>query len=265
MLADRLRATALDLGFHVQRKVAPATVAKSLARLWPVETDLPLVRLGPDRDGGYLVPDDLDGITACFSPGVDVEAGFELAVAERGIPCFLADASVQAPPVSHPLFDFEGKFLGAVDDGLNTTLASWIARKAQAASGDLLLQMDIEGHEWPVLLSTSDAVLSRFRVIVLELHGMGHMFDTMALAMMDATLQRLGALFHVVHSHPNNLVPALKHDGLEIPAFLEVTLLRKDRAEAKGWASRFPHPLDAPCMPDLPDPPLAAALRGKAG
>ena len=30
-----------------------------------------LVRLGGNNDGGYLLPNDLEGITACFSPGVD--------------------------------------------------------------------------------------------------------------------------------------------------------------------------------------------------
>jgi hypothetical protein len=36
----------------------------------PIESGHPLVRLGGPKDGGYLVPDDLDGIAFCFSPGV---------------------------------------------------------------------------------------------------------------------------------------------------------------------------------------------------
>jgi hypothetical protein len=41
-----------------------------LERLYPVEGGHPLIRVGPDGDGGYLLPDDLSGIVACFSPGV---------------------------------------------------------------------------------------------------------------------------------------------------------------------------------------------------
>lgn len=36
-----------------------------------------LIRLGPNGDGGYLVPDDLTGIEACFSPGVCATSEFE--------------------------------------------------------------------------------------------------------------------------------------------------------------------------------------------
>ena len=36
-----------------------------------------LVRLGNKNDGGYLVPNDLKDITACFSPGVDTTIQFE--------------------------------------------------------------------------------------------------------------------------------------------------------------------------------------------
>ena len=113
----------------VQRRGGEAFVS----RLHPVITDKELVRIGGDFDGGYLVPDDLDGIVACFSPGVDVTATFEEALLERGIPCFLADASVDAPPIEHPLIDFERKFLGVVNDEVTTTLE--FMGVAQAARG----------------------------------------------------------------------------------------------------------------------------------
>ena len=55
---------------------------------------------GPDGDGGYLVPDDLEGIVACFSPGVSNVAGFEKDCALKGMKVFMADASVEARPRS---------------------------------------------------------------------------------------------------------------------------------------------------------------------
>ncbi len=263
MLKDLVYSTALGLGFHVQRKVPNYAVRRTLARLQPVSTPVKLIRIGGQGDGGYLVPDDLEGITACFSPGVDLLANFESDMAARGIPCFLADASVDGPPLGNVLFDFEKKFIGLVEDETFTTLGGWVARKPAAASGDLLLQMDIEGHEWPVLLNVPDALLRRFRVIVLELHGLPHLFDSMTHAMFDAVLDRLGRSFHVVHAHPNNFTPPFRHAGMAIPGFLEITLLRKDRAEATGFVTTFPHPLDAPCMADRADYVLPAVLVGK--
>ncbi len=40
--------------------------------------------MGGENDGGYLVPDDLEGIEYCFSPGVSNIATFELDCLNRG-------------------------------------------------------------------------------------------------------------------------------------------------------------------------------------
>ncbi|OYV05445.1 MAG: hypothetical protein CFE26_11565, partial [Verrucomicrobiales bacterium VVV1] len=52
-------------------------VTDLIQALRPLKVPAGLVRLGPPRDGGYLVPDDLTGIAACFSPGVEQQSGFE--------------------------------------------------------------------------------------------------------------------------------------------------------------------------------------------
>ena len=65
----------------------------------PSVTPHALIRLGGETDGGYLVPDDFEGIHTCFSPGVAEVANFETEMAARGIRCFMADYSVNAPPV----------------------------------------------------------------------------------------------------------------------------------------------------------------------
>ena len=42
----------------------------------PIQTNHNLIRVGGKGDGGYLIPDDLENIKVCFSPGVDVTANF---------------------------------------------------------------------------------------------------------------------------------------------------------------------------------------------
>jgi hypothetical protein len=262
VLKELAKSFALQRGFLVRRAIDAATVRGMLAKLHPVETHLPLIRLGGDGDGGYLVPDDLDGIAACFSPGVDVTASFEEAMVARGIRCFLVDGSVASAPLNHPLIAFEPRFLGVVNDPQTTTLADWVEAKAPAEGGDLILQMDIEGHEWAVLLNTPEALLRRFRIIVVEFHGLSRSYDHLLQMQMDAALARLDRLFHVVHAHPNNNTPMSRRGDLHIPDLLEVTYLRRDRAEALQPATVFPHPLDRSNMPGVADPPLPAALRG---
>lgn len=73
-----------------------------MRRLQPVPVPEGLWRFGPHGDGGYLMPNDLDGVVGCLSPGVSFECGFDTAIAERGIDVFMADASVAGPAQPHP-------------------------------------------------------------------------------------------------------------------------------------------------------------------
>jgi hypothetical protein len=250
-----MKKTAVDilatLGISVTRCVDVQLVRLLIKRLHPVTTDKKLIRIGGEGDGGYLVPDDLAGLVACFSPGVGAVASFEAALLARGIPCYLADASVAGPPIPDMLVHFDKKFLGVVNDDTTTTLDEWV--KACAPNGDLILQMDIEGAEWPVFLNVSDEVLKRFRIIVVELHSLERLIDKMGFELMFAALDRLLRQFHVVHNHPNNVARPLRARGLTIPRLLEVTFLRQDRAHITGFAKRFPHPLDRKNAPDRSD------------
>jgi hypothetical protein len=111
-----------------------------------------LRRLG--RAGG-----DLDGIEASFSPGVDDRASFEEALLAHGIRCHLADASGDGNHVQDERSTFIKKYLGVANNGLSVTADRWID-DAEPGNGDLLLHLDIEGAEWPVLLNISDANLA---------------------------------------------------------------------------------------------------------
>ena len=251
----------LSAGFNVKRKLSDSRIIGLLGRLHPVTTSFPLLRLGAIGDGGYLVPDDLNGIVACFSPGVDDIATFEKDLLARGIPCFLADASVEGAPFADPNLHLEKKFLGVVNDETFSTLDSWVDR-AHPPAGDLIMQMDIEGNEWPVLLNVSEDTLRRFRIIVIELHNLPHCFDPVAFQLFDTVFDRLGQIFNIVHAHPNNAFPHFRYNDIEIPYFLELTLLRKDRAAATGFVTKLPHPMDSPNVPDLVDVRLPAVLQG---
>ena len=104
------------------RPTSPSQMVAFTAALHPRRVDL--VRIGPTDDGGYLLPDVLDGIEACFSPGVGTCSDFELACAERGMQVFLADATVDGPAAD------EGGVAG-VDGGRN---ADWRPEAAGAPS-----------------------------------------------------------------------------------------------------------------------------------
>lgn len=240
--------------FGQEGTVSPRDLAAAkavLRRFRPVTATAPLVRLGGDADGGYLLPDDFAGIVAAFSPGVDDKVSFDLDVVARGIPSFLMDASVDGLPVSHPLLRFEGAFLGARTGRGTVSLEDWVRREAPE-QGDLLLQMDIEGAEFAVLASAPEAVLRRFRMIVIEFHQFHEVFDSRWRARVMPVLEKLERHFVPVHLHHNNHAALWEAQGMTFPRVFEVTYLRRDR----GFEDRepvLPHPLDQPNVPEMPD------------
>jgi hypothetical protein len=83
-----------NVGYVVNRRTPTAEMRALLDILKPRDPGCAFVRLGGPHDGGYLIPDDLDGIVACFSPGVDQTSAFERDCLDRGMALYLSDASV---------------------------------------------------------------------------------------------------------------------------------------------------------------------------
>ena len=229
--------------FARPHRTKASAIAEFVKAVRPVDVGLPLVRIGGEGDGGYLVPDDLDGVRSCFSPGVSNVADFEAALAARGVRCFLADASVSGAPVQNALFDFEKKYLGSTNDDQTTTLASWIARKAPD-DADMILQMDIEGAEYAVILESSPETLRRFRILVVEFHDLHRIGDKLGHQLIKLCFEKLLADFDVVHIHPNNCERAVRLHGFEVPPVMEITFIRKDRGGARAPIKALPHALD---------------------
>lgn len=235
------------------KKTKDSEIAEFFERVRPYTTEHELVRIGDDGDGGYLLPDDLDGINACFSPGVSIEVHFELSLAQRGIRSFLADYSVESLPIQNPLFDFDKKFLGMDDDSMFMTLESWIASKATGDTSDLILEMDIEGAEYEVIFDTSHEILNRFRIIIIEFHRLDALLDRYGYKLIDTAFRKLLRNFEIVHIHPNNLSTPTKYKEYLIPSEMEFTFLRKDRISEREHTTTFPHELDSRNMEGSPD------------
>lgn len=237
-----------DLGFGS----APGEVKRILSLLQPQDVGVPLIRVGGEGDGGYLVPDDLEGVAACYSPGVAGEMSFDRDLADRGLPVRMIDASIAEPANLPPGSDFEPLFLGRETRPGWTSLKDWVERR-DPGSADLLLEMDIEGSEWSVLDHLDRQTLGRFRVIVLELHDLHAVTRRSTLATYDGALAALLRDFYVVHVHANNFLFPIDYEGILVHPVIEVTLLRGDRVRQQGTPSTASHPLDRPNTTELPD------------
>jgi hypothetical protein len=245
------------LGFSLFRIPKNDDLQNFFDQIIPVTTEHKLIRLGNKNDGGYLIPDDLDGITSCFSPGVGYTSNFEVDLTKKNIKCFLADFSVTSPPIEkNTQIFFEKKFLGNKNNSEFMTLTDWVDRNAPD-DNELLLQMDIEGSEYDVLINTPSQILKKFRIIIIEFHFLESLLDPLGLKLIDNVFQKLLTFFEIIHIHPSHLgVEPLKYGKFGIPGHLEITFLRKDRISQKFPTKHFPHELDAAAVEIYGDSPL---------
>lgn len=147
------------VGIYYAKYVPVQEIHNFLAKLHPVKIDHQLVRIGSHNDGGYLIPDDFDGIEACFSPGVGFSTNFEEDLAQIGIRSFLADGSLEKLQSENKMLQFINKYLGDQNTNTKIRLEDWITTSLNDVRGDLILQMDIEGGEYLVINEGVNLVL----------------------------------------------------------------------------------------------------------
>lgn len=252
-LRDLLRIIALKNRLFLNKAADISSVAQFVADNKVVSIGHELIRIGSKADGGYLLPDVLDGISKCFSPGVDVSSEFEDELAERyGMECFLADYSVDGPASENQKFHFDKKFLGARNNDKFIRLEDWVDKYSDDDTSDFLLQMDIEGAEFAVLLDTPQSILKRFRVMAIEFHSMETAFEIGAFPIIQSVFDKLSEHFTIAHIHTNNYQRIWKRGDVEIPSVMEITFLRNDWVKKDNKPLTFPHPLDVLNEQDKP-------------
>ncbi len=242
----------------IHKKINKDSLYSFLDTIHPIESGKKLVRIGGNSDGGYLIPDDLEGIETCFSPGVANVSEFENDLVKRGIKCYCADGSVNGINLenSSGIF-FTKKHLGIVDSNDTMTLDAWVLTNSNNKN-DAILQMDIENAEYAVLIDTSNQTLLKFRIMVIEFHSIHSWINAQEFKYIKDIFEKILKNFYVVHIHPNNCDKPLKYKDIFLPGALEITFLRKDRfpdTEMKKIYN-FPHPLDRPNVLLNKDPKL---------
>ena len=219
--------------------------------LKPLVTGYQLIRIGSKNDGGYLIPDDLEGIDYCYSPGVSDNADFELDLANKGIKCFLADFSVEKSPISHKNINFLKKYISNKIGQKYIDFENWFKvtqkKSIQNNKENFILSMDIEGSELEVLSSMRTETLRKFRIIVLELHDLERIFHQPILTLYQSVINKILENFVVAHIHPNNAFKKVIRNNIDIPPLLEITFLNKSRVKCKETIyANYPHSKDAP-------------------
>lgn len=230
-------------------------ILNAIKKIVPVGCSKELVRIGGDGDGAYLVPDDFNGIEACFSPGTSSCKEFEDDLAKKyEIKSFLSDASISESSLNliKDLQFFQKKWIGDFNSKDTITMSSWIASCGHSYSKNLILQMDIEGCEFQSLLSIPEEDLKKFRILVIEFHDLERLSNSRFLNnTFMPVISKILNHFDCVHAHGNNNVGIVNLAEIKIPKVIELSFYRKNRnlGEKKKL---MPHPLDILNVKDRP-------------
>ena len=140
-----------------------------------------------------MLPNCLDDINGCFSPGVGNNIGFEKNILDRGISTYFLDHTINNFNFKIEKYEsFTQKKLNIYDDEKNITLESWMNNCLlnENKKNDLIIQMDIEGSEWNVLNQTSNNILKNFRIMVVEFHYLNEVSSKFILQKFSDTLKK---------------------------------------------------------------------------
>jgi len=246
-LEEVIQRQIMKRGVMISKIMSKERITQLIESLHPYQTQFDLIRLGPNGDGGYLVPNDLFGVEACFSPGVGMKSEFELqCIRDYGMKVFMADKSVDKPniDITKSKYNFLKKFIGSTNNKDFITVDNWVKSNRLPGGSELLLQMDIEGGEYNSIINMSDSLLSQFRIMIIEFHWLHFLWQPRFFDFAEIVFEKILQTHLCVHIHPNNCCGIDARLGIEIPKTAEFTFIRRDRVEIRKNQNRFPHKLD---------------------
>lgn len=204
------------------------------------------MRLGSKFDGGYvigLIPGSYD----CYiSAGVANEESFSRDFINffkmDKTNSFAFDGTIKQYPYNYTRnITYIKKNINNMINNSNTNLIPLINNYK-----NIFLKMDIEGGEYPWLLSLSSENLKSFKQMVFEFHGINDNSWNTSYEDKIKCFKKLSETHYIIHAHGNN------HGKLtgKIPNVIELTYIRKDIYNLDFFPNRSPLPnkyLDFPC------------------
>jgi hypothetical protein len=204
-------------------------------QVWNV--NIPKIRIGPEKDGGYVILDSLFGASCMFGYGVDVNVIFDDEFVNKyNVPAYIFDHTVDEPTNLDPKITFTKEGISDKNEYPLFTLETHVKRHVPDGE-QFMLKMDVEGAEWDVF-KTAD--LSRVTQLIAEIHDL----DKAPIEVLELINEK----FYLVHIHGNNhpKQPYVKIDRVrKMPVVLECTWVRKDLVDGATLSDEsYPTNLD---------------------
>lgn len=202
-------------------------------------------RVGRARDGGYIMVDDFEGVTAAISAGIADEVSWDEDIAGRGIEVYQFDHSVDGPPIGNDRFHFFKRRIASATTAESENINSCLAR-IPISHKRLILKIDIEGAEWEIFDGATYDDLQRLSQIVVEFHGFSKVANGNWRQRAARTMAKLRSMFEVVHVHGNNFAPLHVVANVPLPDVVEVTFANRSMYQFGENEEVFPTSFDRP-------------------
>ncbi len=212
------------------------------------------VRIGGRGNGGYVMLEPGIGGTA-YSFGVSNWAPWDLEMASLGFQVFQYDGSVAQSPDPHPNIYFNQYHINGFPtpkEGAKN-IGEIFADLGHCDNDDIILQIDIEGEEWPFFQYISEEHIMKFKQIIVEFHG--HILTGPYCEKYLSILEKINKTHCCVHVHGVNCFGSLGFfPGNCIYTFgFEMTYARRTDYVFKESLEFYPTPLDGRCVWEYPD------------
>ena len=228
------------------------SIIEALALLTPYDVDKSKVRVGPDKDGAYvLIPELLHG-QPVLSYGIDGEYRFDIELASRGHQIFMFDHTIDGINNHEDdprLYWIKEGVDGTVKpDELLNTIENHIKTYAPDAH-DLVLKMDVEGFEYDAFDTLPAYILTRFSQILFEAHALHSLDNPEFRAKFVRVFSKLNRYFTLFHVHANNFDGENTYTflgGVPVANLIELSFVRSDLVARRKSTTLYPTPLDYP-------------------
>jgi len=200
------------------------------------------VRLGPNHDGGYVIPEILlERCSALYTYGVGDNIGFEVDfLGKYSKPIWMYDHTINW--IVPPQFGYKKEGLG-FGENLGDYLDHYIENNTQ---GEAFLKLDIEGGEYPFFLNCN---MKRLKEITNGICMEVHFLDEPERRQDFINIMRkIIKYYDLIHIHANNWGGSFIYDDRLLYQTLELTFIRKDyTGELSSIKTIYPIPgLDFP-------------------
>lgn len=188
--------------------------------LIPLKTNLTKKRIGGAGDGGYvLLREIFNDCDTVYSYGIDDSENsdsFDVECANYNKTVFMFDGAIQREQSKNPRLIFRRENLTADNLRSHLSINNNIDKK------NMILKMDIEGHEYPVIEKNIKLINDCFSMMCIEFHGLNNP-NYYNYENKNYVLELILEYYDIFHMHANNWV-ARKFD---VPNVLEISFIRK--------------------------------------